>query len=203
MRGRAAEVVQARRQRRWNESQSRIALYIFPINLIAIGICIYCANIVSSVERDLATGTSKGLFLAGVFMQSYWCYIVMRDTVLTVSHFAKGHRQAFAAVIALHYLMSCLDNLLLTGLMIWGTVEINSSGADDFAKADESTGLPLFLKVTILNIVMAYIYVCSHVCAFPIGLCIIARNPEQYGMRRAEDLNDDELDMLGDSHYAE
>lgn len=62
-----------------------------------------------------------------------------------------------------------------------------------------------FLTVTTLNVVMAYIYVCAHICAVPITLCIIARNPERFlaNMRPSHELNDDDLDLLGNSEYAE
>ena len=202
MRGTATDV-QARRRRRWNESQRKIAMYILPINIIALGVYLYCQSMIYGANRTLAMGHDKGLYYAGVFLQTYWGYIVIRDFLLTVQFFIKGHQQAFAAVIALHYLMSCLDNLFLTGLTIWATIEVNSSGAEDYAKAPEESGLPIFVKITILNVIMGYIYVCSHVCAFPIGLWIVSRNPQQFGFRRGEDLNDDELDMLGDTVYAE
>ena len=186
MRGNASEVIQARRQRRFNEAQTKICLWIFPINLIAIIFCVFCAHSVFSADKTLALESSKSLFYAGTFLQSYWCYIVMRDSFLTLSNFIRGHRQAFAATLALHYLMACLDNLLLTGLMIWGTIAVNSTEASDFSNSPETTGLSRFLVVTTLNVVMAYIYVCSHVCAFPISLCIIARNPERFGFRSAD-----------------
>ena len=51
---------------------------------------------------------------------------------------------------------------------------------------------------------MAYIYVISHVCACPISICIIARDPERFGVRfrRPEDMDDDELDALNNEELA-
>ena len=50
---------------------------------------------------------------------------------------------------------------------------------------------------------MAYLYVCSHICAVPITFCIVALNPHRFGLRRAEDLDDDELEMMGDAAFTE
>ena len=50
---------------------------------------------------------------------------------------------------------------------------------------------------------MAYLYVFSHICACPIGICIIAMRPDLIGMRRQEDLSDEELDLLNDPASAE
>ena len=129
----------------------------------------------------------------------------MRDTMLTLSHFLKGHQQAFAIVILAHYFMSCLDNFLLTGLTIWGTIALNSSEAAEFSKSPESTGLSLFIVVTTFNVVVAYLYVCTHICALPITLCCIARDPDRFiaRLRDPEELNDDDLDLLDDPEYAE
>ena len=82
----------------------------------------------------MALDTGKGLYYAGNSLQSYYIYIVMRDSMLTLSHFIRGHNMAFAIVILAHYFMSCLDNLLLTGLTIWATVALNSSSAADFSQ---------------------------------------------------------------------
>ena len=68
---------------------------------------------------------SKTLYYAGALLQSYWCYIVLRDLLITVANFVKGQRHAFPGVIALHYVLACLDHLLLSGLMIWGTIALN------------------------------------------------------------------------------
>ena len=57
--------------------------------------------------------------------------------------------------------------------------------------------------MTTLNVVMAYLYVCSHICAVPVTLCIVAMNPTRFGLRRAEDLDDDELEMMGDAAFTE
>ena len=60
--------------------------------------------------------------------------------------------------------------------------------------------MPTFVAVTTFNVVIAYLYVCVHVCAFPITLCWIARDPERFivQMRDPEDLNDADLDLMDD-----
>ena len=60
------------------------------------------------------------------------------------------------------------------------------------------------MNITTLNVVMAYIYVISHVCACPTSICIIARDPERFGVRfrRPEDMDDDELDALNNEELA-
>ena len=89
--------------------------------------------------------------------------------------------------------------------MIWGTIAVNGEGATAYAASSGEMGLDTFLKVTICNVVMAYFYVCAHVCAFPIGVCIAARNPERFvaNLRPAHELDDDDLDLLGDVELAE
>ena len=87
--------------------------------------------------------------------------------------------------------------------MIWGTVAINSDEAKEYETAPEETGLANFLQITTLNVVMAYLYVFSHICACPIGICIVAMNPHIIGMRRQEDLTDEELDLMNDPVGAE
>ena len=175
-------------------------MWIFPVNVLSIIGCFFCAYRIFNVDKQLAIETGKSLYYAGSSLQSYFIYIVMRDTMLTLSHFARGHQQAFAIVILAHYFMSCLDNLLLTGLTIWGTVALNGSQAAEFSKSPEATGLSMFIVVTTFNVVMAYIYVCAHVCAFPITLCCIARDPERFivRLRNPEELNDEDLDLLDD-----
>ena len=88
--------------------------------------------------------------------------------------------------------------------MIWSTIALSSEEADAFSDAPEDTGLPKFRAITTLNVVMAYLYVIVHVCACPIGIYIVARDPESFGIRvrRPEEMNDDELDALGDSAQA-
>ena len=72
-------------------------------------------------------------------------YTVTRSLLL------YGHHQGFAIVLVGHYFTSCLDNLLLTGIMIWGTVAINSDEAKEYETAPEETGLANFLQITTLN----------------------------------------------------
>ena len=96
------------------------------MNLLAIIGCFFCAYRIFNVDKELALDKGKALYYAGGSLQSYYIYIVLRDSLLTLSHFIRGHQMAFAIVILAHYFMSCLDNLLLTGLTIWGTVALNS-----------------------------------------------------------------------------
>lgn len=198
MRGNAADVIEARRQHLLNDAQTRIAKWIFPVNLLALIGCISCAYYIFTIDRKLALESGKSLYYAGVSLQGYFIYIVMRDTTLTLSHFVRGHQQGFLIVILAHYFMSCLDNLLLTGLAIWGTVAVNRLEATQYAAQEVTSGLPTFVTVTTINIVVAYLYVCAHICAFPITICCIARDPERFvaNLRDPEELNDDDLDLL-------
>ena len=124
---------------------------------------------------------------------------MLRDALIAISNFIKGHFQALASAIALHYVLACLDNILLTGLIIWGTVALNQSEATEaYLLADKQAGLRTFITITTLNVIMGYIYICSHICWLPIMLCIVAMNPARFGMRRADELDDDELEMMGD-----
>jgi len=97
-------------------------------------------------------------------------------------------------VIVMHYTLSCIDNLFMTGLMIWGVVAVSSDSAKGFATAPEETGLSAFLTVTTVNIVMSFLYVCSHVCAVPVTFTIIAMSPERFGF--AHRRGDGDLDWV-------
>ena len=157
-----------------------------------------CAHSLYQVDKADAKEKGKHIYYAGTVIQGYFLYIVIRDVIITLNHFIKGHRSAFAIVIFAHYFISCLDNLLLTGVTIWGTIALNSDEAEVFSSSPEKTGLPNFISVTTFNVVMAYIYVIVHVCACPISIFIVARDPERFGIRvrRAEDLDDDELNLM-------
>ena len=67
-------------------------MWIFPVNVLSIIGCFFCAYRIFSVDKQLAIETSKSLYYAGSSLQSYFIYIVMRDTMLTLSHFARGHQ---------------------------------------------------------------------------------------------------------------
>lgn len=103
--------------------------------------------------------------------------------MIALRQFCRGNQEAFVLTVILHYVTSCLDNILLTGLTIWATIALKSEQADEYAKAAEETGLGAFLTVTTVNVVMAYIYICSHICALPIGSLIVSRDPERFGLR--------------------
>ena len=157
-----------------------------------------CAFKVYTVDKVLAQEQSKSIFFAGMFLQSYWIYIVFRDILITLNSFIRGRNEAFALVIALHYVTSCLDNLLMGGLLIWSSISLGMNEATGYAEAPDETGMPAFLTVLTINVIIGYLYVCSHICACPITIFIVSRDPQRYGfaMRRAEDLDDDELDLL-------
>mmetsp|Transcript_14133 Transcript_14133/g.16827 ORF Transcript_14133/g.16827 Transcript_14133/m.16827 type:complete len:120 (+) Transcript_14133:486-845(+) len=60
----------------------------------------------------------------------------------------------------------------MTGLAIWGAVALNSNEAQEFEDALPNTGLPAFVNITHINVIMGFLYSCSHICALPIGLCL-------------------------------
>ena len=138
-------------------------------------------------------------------MQGYWLYIVMRDNLITLTHFTRDDRSAFAVVLIAHYFLSCFDNLIMSGITIWATYALSEPETSDFAFQEEASGMPKFLAVTTLNVVMAYLYVFAHVVACPITICLVARNPEAYGMsvRQPEEWDDDQLDSFHNQEYAE
>jgi|ERR1711957_407621 len=76
-----------------------------------------------------------------MILQSYFCYIVLRDLLITLNVFMKGDsssngtngpNQAILAVVLIHYFSACLDNLVMTGLSIWGAVALNNLDAENF-----------------------------------------------------------------------
>lgn len=152
-----------------------------------------------AVDEQAAVNSGKSLYYAGYFLQSYWLYIVSRDVMITLRQFCRGNQEAFVLTVLLHYVTSCLDNILLTGLTIWSTIALKSEQADEYAKAAEETGLGAFVTVTTVNVVMAYLYITSHICALPIGSFIVSRDPERFGLRlrrEPQDWDDEALDSL-------
>ena len=99
--------------------------------------------------------------------------------LITLNMFLRGRNRGtpseiIMAVVLIHYFSACLDNLVMTGLGIWGAIALNSDAADEFADADPETGLPAFITVTTVNVVMALLYACSHILALPITICMAA-----------------------------
>lgn len=164
-----------------NESQRRIFKYVLPINLIAVAFCVYCAIAIFTADKAQAQEKSKGLYFAGSFIQGYFIYIVVRDLLLTLTNFISGRRESFALLIAMHYSLSCMDNLFMTGLAIWGAVALSSESTKDFQEAPEEAGLKAFVAVTTLNVIMGFLYVCTHICAVPVAILVVASNPERFG----------------------
>ncbi len=167
-----------RRDRRLSEMQKALCKFIVPINLIAFVAMIFCAIVTFSVDKEKAKEKSKSIFYAGAFLQSYWVYIVLRDVLITTNFFVRGQglgRDVVLAVLVVHFFSSCIDNLALLGLSIWSTVALNSDEIKLFMEADESTGMPNFLKVMTLNTWMGYLYVIAHVFAPCVIGCIMVR----------------------------
>ena len=100
-----------------------------------------CSYAVMNIDEASAKEKSKPLYYAGNVIQGYWMYIVMRDVLITANHFIRGHQQAFAIVIVSHYFLSCLDNIFMTGIMIWATVALSSEEAKLYEEAPESERL--------------------------------------------------------------
>lgn len=105
-------------------------------------------------------------------------YIVLRDLMITVNFFVRGRnlgRDVVLAVLVVHLMSACIDNLILSGLSIWTTAALHSDEAKLFTDAAEETGLPIFAKIMTVNAAFGYIYVISHVFAPCIIGCIIVR----------------------------
>lgn len=135
-----------------------------------------------SANREIAITHSKSLYYCGVILQSYFIYIVVRDVLITINIFKRGSGnadEALIAVVLIHYFSACLDNLVISGFAIWGTISLNSLEAAEFENADVETGLPAFVTITTLNVVMAILYACSHVFALPIAVCIMSCFPDR------------------------
>ncbi len=178
MQGRASDVLQMRRQRRLSEMQMSLLKFIVPINVIAVLAVLFCAIVTFTADRYAAIEKSKSIFYAATFLQSYWVYIVCRDLLITINFFIRGQglgRDVVLAVLVVHFFSSCIDNLALSGLTIWSTVAIHSDEAKLFTEADQSTGLPTFMKVMTFNATMGYIYVLSHILAPCVIGCIMVR----------------------------
>lgn len=73
-----------------------------------------------------------------MILQGYFIYIVLRDFLITLNVFIRGGssnsrpNEAIIAVVLIHYFMSCLDNLVLSGLAIWGGIALNSLEAVEY-----------------------------------------------------------------------
>ena len=115
-------------------------------------------------------------------MQGYFIYVVLRDLMLTLSNFVRGRRESFAYVIAMHYSLSCLDNIFMTGIAIWTLVAYGQADKTNFHDAAPETGLPNFLAVVTVNMAIAFLYILTHVCILPVMILIIAMRPERYGL---------------------
>ena len=148
--------------------------------------CSFCAMTIFSANREIAITHSKSLYYCGVILQSYFIYIVVRDLLITMNIFMRGPQsrqgnanEALIAVVLIHYFSACLDNLVISGFAIWGTISLNSLEAAEFENADVETGLPAFVTITTLNVIMAILYACSHVFALPIAVCIMSCFPDR------------------------
>ena len=110
---------------------------------------------------------------------------------------ASRPNDALLAVVLIHYFMSCLDNLVLSGLAIWGGIALNSLDAVEYINDTSDSGLPNFVHITTLNTVMAFFYACSHVFALPVAVCIVSCFPDSTRFffatqRQFANMNEDE-----------
>jgi len=91
-----------------------------------------------SIDKISAVAKSKNLYYAGTLLQGYYCYIALRDLLITINVFFRWRgdsTDAFLTIVLLHYFASCLDNLALTGLTIWSAVALNSESGALFKEA--------------------------------------------------------------------
>ena len=167
-----------RRERRLTEMQKALCKWILPINILALCVLTYCAMTTFSVDRTTAIEKSKSIFYAGIFLQSYWIYIVLRDLMITINFFARGQglgTDVVLAVLVVHFFSACIDLLVLSGLSIWSSVAINSDEAKLFVDAPSETGMPSFVKIMSLNATMGIVYVLAHLFAPCIVACVMVR----------------------------
>jgi len=156
-----------------NRSQKLIARCFFPVLAIA-GLFIAVSAIYTfGTDKESAKAVSKNCYFAGVSIQGYFIFIVLRDVFISVKMFYRGRRDAFFITLFTHYFVSCIDNFLLGILMLWGSAALASDEADIFAEA-----FGTFHALLTSNVLLAYVYVVSHCCALPVILCVLACKPD-------------------------
>ena len=79
-----------------------------------------------SIDRYIAMDADKSLYLAGVSLQAYLLFIVVRDFIISIGYFRRKDRDAFILIILTHYFASCLDMVLLGIILLWTTAALLS-----------------------------------------------------------------------------
>lgn len=156
-------------------------MWIFPINVVSLLVTGTCSYYIYNCDHSLAFEKSQNLYYAGCTLQIYLNYIMVRESVMTVSHFCIGRRSSFSFLVMMHYAFACLDLIVVTILMIWGGVAINKTPAVSYVTAPEESGLLAFLNVTTLNCVLGFSYVVAHIFAMVAAFIIITFSPERFG----------------------
>ena len=112
----------------------------------------------------------EGLYLAGVCLQGYFLFIVLREMVITATHFAKGERNSVRSVLTTHFYLAFLDILILGSFSLWALPCCGSRSAEDDVGILEpvSEQAETFMKVTLVNTVLAFGYIAAHCCSLPL-----------------------------------
>ena len=114
-------------------SQRSIAKCCFPVLAAAILFLFVSGFCTFRTDKDAAKEVSKNCYYAGVSIQCYFIYIVVRDVFIGVKMFYRGRRDAFFVLIFIHYFAACIDTFLLGIMMIWGSYALASDEAITFA----------------------------------------------------------------------
>lgn len=153
-------------------SQRSIAKCFFPVLGIAAIFLSVSAFFTFGTDKEAAKAVSKTCYYAGVSIQGYFIYIVLRDVFISLKMFYRGRRDVFFVALFTHYFAACIDNFLLGIMMIWGSCALASDEASTFAES-----FSIFHSFMTVNVILAYVYVLSHCCVLPVIFCVLACKP--------------------------
>ena len=154
----------------------QIIKYIFPVQFLVTVIVVMTSIKTFPVDRHIAMEEYKSLYLAGVCLQAYLLFVVVRDYLISIGYFMRKDRDAFILVLLTHYFASCLDNLLMSVLLLWTSASLYSS-PETLNDETVCPGGATFVLGTIVNVILAQAFVVTHVVALPIFMCCMKRKP--------------------------
>ena len=132
----------------------QIIKYIFPVQVLVTVIILISSVKTFSVDRHVAMEEYKSLYLAGVSLQAYLIFVVVRDYLISIGYFMRKDRDAFILVILTHYFASCLDNLLMGILLFWNSAALYGS-PETMLDENVCPGGAAFIGAATVNLILA------------------------------------------------